>query len=496
MAAAGTCSELLKLPAHELAEKLAAREVSSAELTDAVLAEIERLDPSVRAFLTMTPEMARDVARAVDGARARGDELGPLAGIPVAVKDNICVEGVRCTCASRILEDYVAIYDATATTRLKSASLPIVGKTNLDEFAMGSSTENSGFFTSRNPWDLGRVPGGSSGGSVAAVAARMVPVSLGSDTGGSIRQPAALCGVTGLKPTYGRVSRFGLVAYGSSLDQIGPIARDVRDTALLLGVLAGEDQRDTTSAGAPVPDYSAALTGDVNGLRIGLVQELMGEGIAPEVAESVESAAETFRSLGATVGTARLPHVSYALPVYYLIAPAEASSNLARYDGVRYGHRTGERFADHIEMYSRSRAEGFGAEVKRRIMVGTYALSAGYYDAYYLKAQKVRTLIRRDFEAAFEDFDVLLSPTSPTVAFGIGELVDDPISMYMADICTLTVNLAGVPGLSIPCGFSPESLPIGLQLIGHAFDEETILRAGDAFQRATDFHLKAPEVAL
>jgi aspartyl-tRNA(Asn)/glutamyl-tRNA(Gln) amidotransferase subunit A len=488
----GSFGDLASLSASALADRLSSGEVSSRDATRAALERIESLDPSIRAFITVTPELALEQAGAVDEARARGEALVPLAGVPIAVKDNISVAGVRCTCASRILDNYVALYDAHVVEGLRRAGMPIVGKTNLDEFAMGSSTENSAFFVTRNPHDHSRVPGGSSGGSAAAVAARMVPLALGSDTGGSIRQPAALCGITGLKPTYGRISRYGLVAYGSSLDQIGPMARSVRDAALLLGLLAGVDRRDTTSADAPVPDYAAALTGDVRGLRVGVVEELMGEGIAPEVADAVDAAAGTLEGLGATVGRAHIPHVDYSLPAYYLIAPAEASSNLARYDGVRYGRRTRERVADTVEMYSKTRAEGFGAEVQRRIMMGTYALSAGYYDAYYLKAQKVRTLLRREFEEALREFDVLVSPTSPTVAFGIGELADDPIAMYKADICTLTINLAGLPGISIPCGFSDSGLPIGLQLVGRHFDEETILRAGDAFQRETGFHVREP----
>jgi aspartyl-tRNA(Asn)/glutamyl-tRNA(Gln) amidotransferase subunit A len=386
------------------------------------------------------------------------------------------------------------VYDATVVERVKAAGMPIVGKTNLDEFAMGSSTENSAFYPTHNPWDTGKVPGGSSGGSAAAVAARQVPLALGSDTGGSIRQPASFCGVTGLKPTYGRVSRYGLVAYGSSLDQIGPLTTDCRDAAMLTRVISGADPRDTTCADVEVPDFAAALSGDINGLRIGIIQELMTEGIDAEVRGAVGKAAEALEDLGASVGEATIPHIDYSLPVYYLIAPAEASSNLARFDGMRYGHRTDQKASGHIDMYSRTRAEGFGDEVKRRIMTGTYALSAGYYDAYYLKAQKVRTLLRRDFEAALEKFDILISPTAPMTAFGIGELVDDPIAMYMADICTFTVNLAGVPGLSVPCGFSEAGMPIGMQLVGRAFDEATILKAGAAYQEATDYHRRVPEI--
>ncbi len=485
---------LLNRPAHELAALIRSGEISAVAVTEASLARIEALNPTVKAFLTVTPELALEAARATDDARARGEELGPLAGVPIAIKDNLCVDGVLCTCASKILDGYRAVYDATVVERVKAAGMPIVGKTNLDEFAMGSSTENSAFFVTRNPWDLNKVPGGSSGGSAAAVAARMAPLALGSDTGGSIRQPASFCGITGLKTTYGRVSRYGLVAYGSSLDQVGALTADCVDAALLTAAIAGQDPRDTTSADVPVPDYVGELTGDVTGLRVGVVRELMGEGIDPEVRESVLAVARALEGMGASTGETSIPHIDYALPVYYLIGPAEASSNLARFDGMRYGHRTKERATDHIEMYSRTRAEGFGPEVKRRIMTGTYALSAGYYDAYYLKAQKVRTLLRLDIEAALEQFDVLLSPTAPLTAFGIGELVDDPIAMYMADICTFAANLAGVPGLSVPCGFTKAGLPIGAQFTGRAFEEGAILRVGDAYQRATSHHTLQPSL--
>lgn len=483
---------LLGRPAHELGELIRAGELSSVELTTAALARIESLDPTLKAFLTVTPELALEAARAVDEAHARGDDLGPLAGVPIAIKDNMCVEGVTCTCASRILEGYQAVYDATVVARIKTAGLPILGKTNLDEFAMGSSTESSAFFATRNPWDLTKVPGGSSGGSAAAVAGGMAPLALGSDTGGSVRQPASFCGITGLKPTYGRVSRYGLVAYGSSLDQVGPLTVDCRDAAMLTTLIAGLDPRDTTSADVGVPDYAADLTGDVSGLRVGVVRELMGDGIDPEVRDAVSTAVGVLEGLGASAGEATIPHIEYSVPVYYLVSPAEASSNLARFDGMRYGHRTKDRAADHIEMYSRTRAEGFGPEVKRRIMMGTYALSAGYYDAYYLKAQKVRTLLRRDFEGALHEFDILVCPTAPMAAFGLGELVDDPIAMYLADICTISVNLTGNPALSVPCGFSRGGLPIGLQIIGRAFEEATILRVGDAYQRVTQYHRAQP----
>lgn len=483
-------------PAHELSALLRSGELSALELTEAALARLDATEPSIGAFLTRTPERALATAREVDEARARGEDLPALAGVPVAVKDNICVQGVRCTCASRILGNYTAIYDATVTERLGRARMPILGKTNLDEFAMGSSTENSALGVTRNPHDLSRVPGGSSGGSAAAVSAGQAPLALGSDTGGSIRQPASYCGVTGLKPTYGRVSRYGLVAFASSLDQIGPIARDVRDAALLLESIGGHDPRDSTSASLAMPDLTAALTGDVRGLRVGVIAELTGEGIAPEVQDATEAAVAVLEGLGASVGRVSLPSVRHAVPVYYLVAPAEASSNLARFDGVRYGHRTAAKVADPVEMYARTRAEGFGPEVKRRILTGTYALAAGYYDAYYLKAQKVRTLLAREFARAFESFDVLVSPTAPDVAFRIGEFVDDPIAMYLADICTIPVNLCGLPGLSVPCGVAPSSgMPIGLQLITPAFAEDTLLRAGDAYQRATDWHTRLAPLA-
>ncbi len=474
--------ELYELTAHELAEKLASGEVSSVEVTESQFARIEALEKDLAAYLLLTRERALAQAREVDEARARGEALPPLAGVPYALKDVICTNGVRTTCGSKILEHFVPPYDATVVERCRQAQMPLLGKTNMDEFAMGSSTENSAYQITRNPWDLDRIPGGSSGGSAAAVAADEAFLALGSDTGGSIRQPASVCGVVGLKPTYGRVSRYGLVAYASSLDQIGPLTKDVRDSALLMQVLAGHDPRDSTSAEFEVPDYLAALTGEVKGLRAGVVQELMGEGTAPGVAECVRKAVTVLTDLGVECETVDLPHCEYALPVYYIIAPAECSSNLARYDGVRYGHRTGQPVNDFEDMFAKTRAEGFGPEVRLRIIKGTYVLSKGYYDAYYLKALKVRTLIRRDFDRAFERFDVLLSPTSPTVAFKIGERVDDPLAMKMADICTIPVNLAGIPALSVPCGTS-EGLPVGLQIMGRPFAEETLLRIGYAYEQ-------------
>ncbi len=475
-----------------------AGELTSVELTEAVLERIRTVEPRVRAFLTVNEEQAREQARAADARRngqgqgqGQGQAASPLLGVPLAIKDVICTEGVRTTCGSRMLEHFVPPYNATVVERLREAGAVLVGKTNCDEFAMGSSNENSAFHPTHNPWDLSRVPGGSSGGSTAAVAALEVLGTLGSDTGGSIRQPSALCGVCGLKPTYGRVSRYGLIAYASSLDQIGPITRSVPDIALFLQAIAGHDPRDGTSSPEPVPDYLAALTGDIRGLRVGIPREYFIEGIEAGVEQAAREAIAVLRDLGVEIVEVSLPHTSYALPTYYVVATAEASSNLNRYDGVRYGLRVrGERMWDEIEQ---TRGEGFGPEVRRRIMLGTYALSAGYYDAYYLRAQRVRTLIRRDFDEAFATVDVLATPPSPTVAFGIGQKVDDPIAMYLSDIFTLATNLAGIPGLVIPCGQS-EHLPVGLQLLGRPFDEATLLRVGDAYQRNTDWHTRYPEI--
>ncbi|BAS28639.1 Asp-tRNA(Asn)/Glu-tRNA(Gln) amidotransferase subunit GatA [Limnochorda pilosa] len=481
--------------AHEIAGALARRELSAREVTGAFLARLEALEPMLHAFLTRTPEAALAEAEEVDRRRARGQELHPLAGIPIALKDNLCTRGVPTTAGSRILEGFRPPYHATVVERIAGAGLPVAGKTNLDEFAMGSSTENSAFGPTRNPWDLERVPGGSSGGSAAAVAAGQVPWALGSDTGGSIRQPAAYCGVVGLKPTYGRVSRFGLIAFASSLDQIGPITRDVTDAALLLELLAGKDPLDATSVGEPVPEYARELRPEARGLRIGLPVQYFGEGIARDVRERVRRAAERLASEGARVKEVSLPSVEHALACYYVIAPAEASSNLARYDGVRYGYRArpgGRPPRDVTEMFLRTRGEGFGAEVKRRIMLGTYALSAGYYDAYYLKAQKVRTLIRQAFDRAFQEVDVLVTPTTPTPAFRLGEKTDDPVEMYLNDICTVTINLAGLPAISLPCGRDGQGLPVGLQVIGRPFDETGLLQAAYAFEQAAGCRAEEP----
>ncbi len=475
------------LTIHEARALLDAGEISAVELTQAVIDRILAVDNDVRAYLTLTPEAALEQARAADEMAGRG---GPLRGIPLAVKDILCTAGIPTTCGSRILENFVPPYDATVVARLKAAGAVVLGKTNTDEFAMGSSTENSAFFPTRNPWDLERVPGGSSGGSAAAVAAGECLGALGTDTGGSVRQPAALCGIVGLKPTYGRVSRYGLIAFASSLDQVGVLTRDVTDAAIMLNVIAGHDPLDSTSLDAPVPDYTAALTGDIRGMRVGVPREYFIPGMQPEVEAAVRAALQQLADLGAEIVEVSLPHTDYALPVYYLIAPAEASANLARYDGVRYGLRI---LGDSLEeTYKQTRGQGFGPEVKRRIMLGTYALSAGYYDAYYLKAQKVRTLIKGDFDRAFERVDVLIAPTSPTTAFRIGEKTEDPLQMYLSDIFTLSVNLAGICGISVPCGFDAQGLPVGLQMMGPALGEMTILRVAYAYEQATDWHTRRP----
>jgi len=477
-----------------LAVRLRAREISSTELTRDVLEQMRAVEPRVRAYLAVIESMALEMAEAADRRLARGENVGPLTGIPVAVKDNLCTIGVRTTCASKILQDFVPPYSATVVERLKQAGAVFVGKTNLDEFAMGSSTENSAFQITANPWDLARVPGGSSGGSAAAVISDECIAALGSDTGGSIRQPAGFCSVVGLKPTYGRVSRYGLVAYASSLDQIGPITKTVEDTALLMNLLAGRDPADSTSADVPVPDYTKSLRCDVRGLRIGVPKEYFVEGMDREVEAAVRRAIAHLVGLGAEIVDVSLPHTDYAIATYYLCATAEASSNLARYDGVHYGYRTPDQ-DNIIDMYTKTRHDGFGNEVKRRIMLGTYALSAGYYDAYYLKALKVRTLIKRDFEQAFEKCDVILTPTSPTPPFRIGEKTDDPLQMYLSDIFTISVNLGGIPALALPCGFSEATgrpLPIGMQLMAPVFGEEMLFRVGHAYEQTTDFHKRKP----
>jgi aspartyl-tRNA(Asn)/glutamyl-tRNA(Gln) amidotransferase subunit A len=476
------------------AEALRRREISSADLTEACLARIAATDPDLHAFITVTAEEARRGAAEADERLRRGEARSLLDGVPIALKDVFVTRGIRTTAASRILENFIPPYDGTAVRRLRERGAVLIGKTNCDEFAMGSSTENSAFGPSANPWDLGRVPGGSSGGSAVAVAAGQCLASLGTDTGGSIRLPAAYCGVVGLKPTYGRVSRYGIVAYASSLDQVGPFAREVRDAAIVLEAVAGHDPLDSTSVRVEVAPLTDALRRDAAGLRIGVPREYFREGIDPDVESSVREAIGVLESLGASVETISLPHADYAIATYYLVATAEASSNLARYDGIRYGRRADG--ADNLlETYRRSREEGFGAEVKRRIMLGTYALSAGYYDAYYGKAQKVRTLIRGDFERAFERCDVLLAPTAPTTAFRLGEKTGDPLAMYLSDVLTISVNLAGLPAISVPCGIDGAGLPIGLQLIGTPFGERSLLDAAHAYEQATDWHRQRPATA-
>ncbi len=510
---------LVDLPATELLRLMEGGEATSQEVTREYLDEIERLDGGVGAFLHCDADAAMERAAEIDHRRDAGERVGPLGGLPVAVKDVLCDRDAPTTCASRMLEQFRPPYDATVVERLKNAGAVLIGRTNMDEFAMGGSTENSAFKPTRNPWDTERTPGGSSGGSAACVAAGMAPMAIGTDTGGSIRQPAGLCGVVGMKPTYGRVSRYGLVAFASSLDQVGPMARTTGDAALLLTSIAGHDRNDSTSINAAVPDYTERLEKPLAGLKVGIVREHFGEGLDPEVERAVRQAIGVYESLGGIVKEVSLPHSKYAVAVYYVIAPSEASSNLARYDGVHYGYRTdvaavAEELAAErkklqeagdtraidrmdsslVRMYRRTRTEGFGAEVKRRVMLGAYALSAGYYDAYYLKALKVRRLIRQDFDAAFEEVDVIAGPVTAAPAFKLGEMVDDPLSMYLVDLYTVSANLAGIPGISIPCGISSSGLPIGLQLQGPALEEERLLRAARMYERETDWHARRPEM--
>jgi aspartyl-tRNA(Asn)/glutamyl-tRNA(Gln) amidotransferase subunit A len=480
--------KLTSLSLNELAQGIRAGKHSSEEVCRAFLERIERVEPLLHAFLALDPDYVLEQARAADERVRRGEEA-PLLGVPIAIKDVICTERLPTTCGSRMLASYRSPFEATAVRKLREAGAVILGKTNTDEFAMGSSTENSAFGPTRNPWDLSRVPGGSSGGSAAAVAARLAPAALGSDTGGSVRQPAAFCGIPGLKPTYGRISRYGLVAFASSLDQIGVFGRTVADCALLLEVISGHDPMDSTSSKRPVPRFAAAMEPQLQGVRIGVPREYFVPGMQREVEELVRQAIAQLEALGARADEVSLPHTPYALPAYYIIADAEASANLARYDGIRYGYR--EEAASMWETYCRSRGNGFGAEVKRRIMLGTYALSAGYYEAYYLKAQKVRTLIRADFDAALAKCDVLVAPVTPTVAFSIGEKVGDPLQMYLQDIFTLALSLAGLPGISVPCGFA-SGLPVGLQIMGREFDESTVLRTAYAYEQATRWHEQEP----
>jgi len=509
---------LIRTSATELVGQLQTGGVSCVELTRAFLDQIDQRDPAVGAFLDTGGERAITHAQEIDRRRVAGAPVGRLAGLPVAIKDVLCTEGWATTCASKILKNFHPPYDATVIARLKAADAVLLGKTNMDEFAMGGSTENSAFATTSNPWDLQRTPGGSSGGSAACLASSMAPLAIGTDTGGSIRQPAAFCGVVGLKPSYGRVSRFGLVAFASSLDQVGPMGTSAEDAALLLEVIAGHDSRDSTSADRPAPAYSQTVTQPLSGLKLGLVREHFGQGLDDEIDAAIQEAVKVFTSRGALVKDISLPHSKYAISTYYIIAPCEASSNLARYDGVHYGSRSSEHSVMEelkqerselnqagkqaemgaldsplVRMYRKTRSEGFGAEVKRRIMLGSYALSAGYYDAYYLKALKVRRLIRQDYDAAFQEVDLMIGPTSPTPPFRLGEMVDDPLQMYLQDLYTVSANLTGMCAMSIPCGATKAGLPIGLQLQGSAFDEERLLRAAYMFQQATDWHLRRPE---
>lgn len=481
--------DITSLTVHELQEKLEKNELTSEEIVKAYVDRINDKEKDVKAFVTTLCDEALKEAKSIDEKRKNGEELSSLAGIPIGIKDNMCTKGVKTTCSSKMLEDFIAPYNATVVEKLNDEKLINLGKLNMDEFAMGASTEYSYFKKTSNPWKLNTVPGGSSGGSAAAVAAELVPWALGSDTGGSIRQPSSFCGVVGLKPTYGLVSRYGLVAFASSLDQIGPITKDVRDAATLLNIIAGHDERDSTSYDIPKKDYTKALKNDVKGLKIGIPKEYFGEGINEEVKEKLEEAIETYKKLGAEVEEFSLDIAEYALATYYIIACAEASSNLGRFDGIRYGYRT-ENYTNLRELFRNSRSEGFGPEVKRRIILGTYVLSSGYYDAYYKKAQQVRTLVKKEFDKAFEKYDILLTPTSPTVAFEMGTRSENPLEMYLADICTVSLNIAGLPGISIPCGVNSDGMPVGMQLIGNKFEEEKILNAAYTFEQEYKFRDK------
>ncbi|MBV9080886.1 MAG: Asp-tRNA(Asn)/Glu-tRNA(Gln) amidotransferase subunit GatA [Elusimicrobia bacterium] len=486
-------SELHQLSAREIADGVRSKKFTARDVAASSLNAIKRTNGKLNAYLTVLEQEALAIADAVDAKIKAGKPVGKLAGVPIALKDNLMLTGAKTTCASKILGNYIAPYDAFVVKRLKDEDAVFVGKTNLDEFAMGSSTENSAFGPTRNPWDTARIPGGSSGGSAAAVATRTVPIALGSDTGGSIRQPASLCGVLGLKPTYGRVSRYGVIAFASSLDQIGPFTHTAQDMALVMSVISGKDPADSTSVDEPVPDFSAEAAKSIKGLKIGIPNEYFIEGVDPEVTKAVNAAAETMKKLGAEVKKISLPNSGAALAVYYILAPSEASSNLARFDGMRYGFRS-PGASNLIEQYAIDRRDGFGPEVTRRIMIGTYALSSGYYDAYYAKAQKVRTLIKRDFDTAFKDVDLILTPVSPTPAFKLGEKVGDPLTMYLSDIFTIPCNLAGIPGISVPCGFSSENLPIGVQFYADLFKDDLLIRAAAAYLNETGFHRKTPAV--
>jgi len=483
--------ELYELTVHELRDKLAKNEITAEEITKSYIKRIEEKEPEVKAFVNTTLDEALKVAKEADKKRQAGEEVSELAGIPIGIKDNICTKGVKTTCSSKMLENFVSPYDATVMEKINNENLVMLGKLNMDEFAMGASTEYSYFKKTSNPWDLKKVPGGSSGGSAAAVAADLVPWSLGSDTGGSVRQPAAFCGTVGLKPTYGLVSRYGLVAFASSLDQIGPITKDVEDNAMLLNIIAGHDKKDSTSANVEKKDYTKALVNDVKGLRVGIPKEYFGDGINPEVKEAVMAVAKKYEEMGAIVEECSISVTDYALATYYILACAEASSNLGRFDGIRYGYRT-ENYNNLRDIYRNSRSEGFGSEVKRRIILGTYVLSSGYYDAYYKKALQVRTVVKNAFKELFEKYDVLLTPTSPTVAFDIGTRSNNPLEMYLADICTVSINIGGVPAISVPCGLDSQGMPIGFQLIGNHFDEETLYRAAYTYEQNTNFRDNKP----
>lgn len=485
-------SEIHQLTVCELATKIKKKEISATQATKAYLERIKKIDPKIAAYLTVCEKPALEQAGQVDQKISRGEYAGPLMGVPIAPKDIYLTAGIETNCASKILKNYIPPYNATVIQKFLDQGAVILGKLNLDEFAMGSSTENSAYQITKNPWDLERVPGGSSGGSAAAVAADLCAASLGTDTGGSIRQPAALCGIVGLKPTYGRVSRYGVIAFASSLDQMGPMTKDVTDCAWLMNVMAGHDPRDSTAIDQPVPDYTKSLNQPIKGLKIGVAREYFAEGISPEVKNCVQAAIKNLEGQGAHVEEVSLPHTSYAVAAYYIIAPAEASSNLARYDGVRYGVRAPADTL--VALYEQTKTRGFGMEVKRRIMLGTYVLSAGYYDAYYRQAQKARTVISQDFSRAFEKVDVIVAPTTPTTAFKIAEKTKNPLDMYLADICTIAINLAGLPGISIPCGFDAKNLPIGLQIIGKPFAEATLIQVAHAYEQATTWHLQQPKI--
>ena len=485
-------NEIIKMSATTLAEKIKNKDLTSVEVTQAFINRAKEVDPKIKAYISITEEYALKQAKESDKKIVSGKEIGQLEGVPIAIKDNILIENIKMTASSKILENYVAPYDATVIEKLKSSGAVFIGKTNLDEFAMGSSTENSAFFTTRNPWNTEHIPGGSSGGSASSVSAMTAPLALGTDTGGSIRQPASCCGIVGVKPTYGRVSRFGAVAFASSLDQIGPMSKTVEDSALLLNVIAGYDKKDSTSIDVAVPNYLDTIKQDIKGLKIGLPKEYFIDGLDSDVKKSINEAIEIYKKLGAEIIEISLPHTDYAVAIYYIICCSEASANLARYDGVRYGFRA--ECDNLLDEYQKSRGQGFGPEVKRRIMLGTYALSAGYYDAYYGKAQKVRTLIKQDFENAFKTVDLILTPSSPTPAFKIGEKSSDPLQMYLSDIFTISCNLAAIPGMSIPCGFSQKGIPIGMQLLAKIFDEQTMFKSAYSYQQSTDWHKQFPNI--